>query len=278
MTAEAEDVTLDGAPHAVEDLTTHLQRTALSVRNASDSFTAVGRAGALWDGDVAQGLLHHVHEVSRRLDTIEEELRGAEAGLRSWRGGFEERLTRLSHLQDQYRSLPAPADEHEDGTDPARELLRAEMEQVRDDHEREAAHAANHLSQAAQALGSAGSIDVSAWVTEAEARVREMDEQISAWIDSNGGPLSDAVSSMGQATALSATVSEAAGAVTPGAAAALTAAVAGVAATAPGSHRLVAAARKAQRPIPVEDLPRATFAPGGRPRSTAPGGGGGSIR
>ncbi|MPZ61665.1 MAG: hypothetical protein GEU93_10295 [Propionibacteriales bacterium] len=276
MVAESEDVTLDGAPHAVEDLTTHLQRTALSVRNASDSFAAVGRAGALWDGDVAQGFLHHVHEVSRRLDTIEEELRDADVGLRAWRAGFEERLARLSHLQDQYRALPRPADELDDGTD-ARERLRAEMEQVRDDHEREAGHAANHLSQAARALASAGSIDVSTWVAEAEARVREMDEQISTWIDSQGGPLSDAVSSMGQATALSATVSEAAGAVTPGATAALTAAVVSVAATAPGSHRLVAAARKAQRPIPVEALPRATFAPGGRHRSTDSGGGG-SIR
>ncbi|MGH3383343.1 MAG: hypothetical protein ACRDO1_02060 [Nocardioidaceae bacterium] len=263
---------LPGDPEAAGQLAAHLQRSAELLRSASDRITLLGSPGSVWEGPVAQSFLDHLSDLSARVSAIEGDLTTAATQLGQWRDGVLDRQARAASLRDELTAAGAAA-----STDPGDqhavsevERLQTQVHHLHEEHLAEADTVAHGLRRVSESVADpTGSMDGTAWLIHAETLLQQLDDQIGSWVSSEGGAMSDAVGAIGQSTALGATVSQAAGAFTPGLDVALGAAVVAVAAAAPGSHRLVAAARRAASPIPLAALPEATFArPSAAPAAT----------
>jgi uncharacterized protein YukE len=249
---------LPGDPEAVDQLATSLRRAAELLRSAADRVDRLGAPGSVWEGQVAEAFLDHLSELSRRVVVVEGELTSAAAQLTAWREDMLERRRQLAVLRDE---LVAASARDADGAGAAeQERLRGQVATLADEHEAAAATVAQTLRRAGETAGDpSGALDGTAWLMHAETLLHQLEGQIATWVEAQGPALGDAVHDISGSTALGATVGQAAGSFTPGLDVTLGAAVAAVAGTAPGSHRLVAAARRAQRPIPLADLQAASF-------------------
>lgn len=263
MTHDADvDTLLPGDPETVQQLATALRRAAELLRSAGDRVAQVGAPGSVWEGQVAQAFLDHVSELSRRAGTVEADLTTAATQLTQWREGLLDRRQQLAQLREEIAATStAGAEGAQDAVGGAeRDRLQTQVSALVDEHEAAGATVAQALRRVAEAsTDPANALDGNAWLMHAETLLRQLEQQVGAWVAAQGPALTDAVTGIGQSTALSATVGQAAGSLTPGLDVALGAAVVSVAAAAPGSHRLISAARRAQRPIPLESLPAATF-------------------
>lgn len=271
MTEHVEvDAVLPGDPEAVEQLVSALRRAAELLRGAADRVAMLGAPGSVWEGPVAQGFVEHVSGLSRRVAALESDLSMAATQLETWREGLMGRRQQLAALREEMAATPAAVDDFSGegsiggGTAMAeRERQQAQLRAVVDEHEvagMALAHALRRVADAA--TDPAGALDGTAWLLQAEMLLHELDQQVGGWVSAQGPALSEAVTGISQTTAVSATVAQAAGSITAGLDVALGAAVVSVAAAAPGSHRLIASARRARTPIPLETLPPATFAAG----------------
>lgn len=253
------DAVLPGDPETVLQLTTAVRRAAELLRSASDRIAQLSAPGSLWEGPVAEGFLDHVADLSRRVSALEADLTTAATQLALWREGLLERRRQLARLRDELAATTAAGGEPGDGA-AEHDRLQAQVSALVDEHEAAGATLAQALRRLAEvATDPAGALDGTAWLIHAESLLGRLEQQIGAWVAAQGPALTDAVTGISDSTALGATVGQAAGSLTPSLDIALGAAVLSVAGAAPGSHRLLAAARRARRPVPLESLPPATF-------------------
>lgn len=254
------EAVLPGDPETVLQLTTAVRRAAELLRSASDRVAQLSAPGSLWEGPVAEGFLDHVADLSRRVSAVEGDLTTAATQLALWRQGLLDRRQQLARLRDELAATTAAAG-GESGADTAEhDRLQAQVSALVDEHEAAGATLAQALRRLAEAATDpASALDGTAWLMHAESLLGQLEQQIGAWVAAQGPALTDAVTGISDSTALGATVGQAAGSLIPSLDVALGAAVLSVAGAAPGSHRLVAAARRARRPVPLESLPLATF-------------------
>jgi len=262
------DTPLPGDPDAVQVLCGGLRRSADQVRAAAERMASVGAAGTVWEGPVAGGLVEHLADLHRRVAGVAAELDDAAAVLGAWQQELHERQHRMAMLRDEAAAVAgsgaAAGLEPPDGPAPAElERLRRQAAMLVEEHRASAAATAGRLRRLTGAAEPLAGLRVSSWVAEAEALLHRLDESVGAWAMAEGGSLSEAASAISGGTAVGATIGVAVGAATPDLDRAFTATVSALAATTPASHRLLAAARRARTPVPLESLPPASFATAG---------------